>query len=99
MPNCQHCDHKWSWKETFVKIFTFSNKLTCPYCNTSQYVSKKSKNQLSLLTIVFSLVYIPLVSFGVSIGYILTWGIMTYILTSLCIPFLIRLSDKDEPMW
>lgn len=99
MPICKNCGHKWSWKDTFVKMFSLKNKLTCSYCNSNQYVSKKSKNQLSLFTIVVSLIYIPLVSFGVSIGYIFTWGLITYVLTSICMPFFIRLSEKDEPMW
>ncbi|WP_102691759.1 TIGR04104 family putative zinc finger protein [Rummeliibacillus pycnus] len=99
MPICRQCGHKWSWKETFVKLYTFKNKLTCSYCKSNQYISKKSKDQLSLYTIIVPLVYIPLVSIGVSIGYILTCGITTYILMSICMPFLIKLSNEDEPMW
>ncbi|MBB2479389.1 hypothetical protein H5P36_04245 [Bacillus sp. APMAM] len=48
IPICQQCGYKWSWKETFVKMFTFKNKLRCPSCDSFQYVSKKSRNQFSI---------------------------------------------------
>lgn len=99
MPTCQSCGHKWSWKETFVKMFTFKNKLRCPSCNSLQYVSKKSRNQLSLFAFAPYLISIPLVSFGVPIGYILALDLVAYALVFIWMPFLYELSNKDEPMW
>lgn len=99
MPNCQHCGHKWSWKETFVKIFTFRTKIRCSYCHSYQYVSKNSKNRFSLILTLFSLLFIPLVSFEIPIRYILAFEVCTYVLLSLGLPFFVTLSDEDEPMW
>ncbi|MFC0166029.1 MULTISPECIES: TIGR04104 family putative zinc finger protein [Bacillus] len=52
IPTCQNCGYKWSWRETFVKMFTLSNKLKCPSCEAFQYVSKKSRNQLGLFVFI-----------------------------------------------
>ncbi|WP_413015712.1 TIGR04104 family putative zinc finger protein [Peribacillus phoenicis] len=61
---CQyvHCGYKWGWIEAFLKMFTFKKKLRCPSCDSSQYISKKSRKLLSLF---ISLLFVPLVSFGV----------------------------------
>lgn len=99
MPNCQHCGHKWSWKETFLKMFTFRTKKRCSYCSSNQYVSKNSKNRLSLILTVFSFLFVPLASFGIHLKYIVAFGVCSYVLLSLGLPFFVTLSEEDEPMW
>ncbi|MFE3976229.1 MULTISPECIES: TIGR04104 family putative zinc finger protein [unclassified Peribacillus] len=98
MPTCQHCGYKWGWIETFFKMFTFKNKLSCPSCDSSQYVSKKSRNQLSLFSFI-PLLILPSISFGVPKGYVLAFEIVAYALVLILMPFIYKLSNKDEPMW
>ncbi|MGE8022156.1 TIGR04104 family putative zinc finger protein [Peribacillus frigoritolerans] len=98
MPICQHCGYKWGWIEAFLKMFTLKKKLRCPSCDSSQYVSKKSRKLLSLL-IFISLLFVPLVSFGVPKGYVLAFEIVAYALVIILMPFIYKLSNKDEPMW
>jgi CXXC-20-CXXC protein len=98
MPICQHCGYNWNWKETFNKMFTFKSKLRCPSCASFQYVSKKSRNQLSLIVII-PLLILPLVSFGVPIGYILAFELVANALVLIWMPFIFKLSNKEEPMW
>ncbi|MDF9763510.1 CXXC-20-CXXC protein [Peribacillus simplex] len=98
MPICQHCGYKWGWIETFFKMFTFKNKLSCPSCDSSQYVSKKSRNQLSLFSFI-PLLILPSISFGVTKGYVLSFEIVAYALVLILMPFIYKLSNKDEPMW
>ncbi|MGZ9819800.1 TIGR04104 family putative zinc finger protein [Peribacillus simplex] len=98
IPICQHCGYKWGWIEAFFKMFTFKKKLRCLSCNSSQYVSKKSRKQLSLF-IFISLLIVPLVSFVVPKGYVLSFEIVAYALVIILMPFLYKLSIKDEPMW
>ncbi|KWW21960.1 hypothetical protein AS888_05640 [Peribacillus simplex] len=99
MPTCQNCGYKWSWKETFVKLFTFKSRLKCSFCEGFQYVSKKSKNRLSLFVFTPFLIWLPLVSFGVPQGYILASELVSYVLVFVWMPFLYKLSNKEEPMW
>ncbi|MEW9502658.1 TIGR04104 family putative zinc finger protein [Jeotgalibacillus marinus] len=98
MPICQNCSYKWRWKEAFVKIFSFKRKLRCPSCESPQYISKKSRNLLSLFAFI-PMLWLPLVSFSVSIGNILALEFVSYILVLILMPFLFKLSTNDEPMW
>ncbi|MBM7585131.1 CXXC-20-CXXC protein [Bacillus pakistanensis] len=99
MPVCQNCGFKWSWRETFIKMFTFKNKLLCSSCNAHQYLSKKSRNQLSLFAFLPFLIWIPLVSSGVPFGYVLTLEFILYALVLVYMPYLYKLSNIEEPMW
>ncbi|WP_418909834.1 TIGR04104 family putative zinc finger protein [Bacillus pinisoli] len=99
MPICKHCGCEWSWYETFKKMFTIKHKLTCPSCHSFQYLTKKSRNRMSLFNFVPLLVFIPFVSFGISIGYLLLLGFIVFLTMFLIMPFLIELSNKEEPMW
>lgn len=99
MPICQSCGYKWSWRETFVRMFTFKSKLQCPSCDSVQFISKKSRNQLSLFGFVPFLIWIPLISFGIHSGYILTLELVAYAIVFIWMPFLYKLTNKDESMW
>jgi len=99
LPNCQNCGSKWTWKDTFVKMFTFKNKLRCPSCEHFQYLSKKSRNQLSLFVMCPFLIWVPLVSFNVPIQYIFAVEISSYFIVLMSMPFFYRLSNEEEPMW
>lgn len=99
MPTCKHCGHQWSWKETIIQLFSFKQKLNCSSCHTDQYISVKSRNQLSIVGILISLILVPLISFGVSLRYIITSEILIYVLYIGCMPFLIKLSNRKEALW
>ncbi|USK77615.1 hypothetical protein LIT31_21785 [Peribacillus frigoritolerans] len=98
MPTCQQCGYKWGWIEAFFKMFTFSKKLRCPSCDSSQYVSRKTKKLLSLY-IFISLLIVPFISSGVPKGYVLAFEIVAYALVIILMPFIYKLSNKDEQIW
>ncbi|WP_376752493.1 TIGR04104 family putative zinc finger protein [Rummeliibacillus suwonensis] len=99
MPICQHCGHKWSWRETFFQMTSFKRKLKCSNCHSYQYISVKSRNLISLFGILITSIYVPLVSFNFPLWSILTVGLLTYVLLLLCVPFIIKLSNKEEALW
>ncbi|RPJ94209.1 hypothetical protein CW357_16685 [Rummeliibacillus sp. TYF005] len=99
MATCKHCGHKWGWKETIAQLFSFKRKLKCTNCHTNQYISVKSRNQLSIVGILISLIFVPLISFGVPLRYIITSEILIYVFYIGLIPFLIKLSDQEEVFW
>lgn len=99
MPTCKHCGHQWGWKETIVQLFSFKRKLKCNGCQTKQYISVKSRNRLSIVGILISLIFVPFISFGVPLRYIITSEILIYIFYIGCIPFLIKLSNQEEVLW
>ena len=98
MPTCQKCGYKWGWIEAFLKMFSFKKRLRCSSCDSSQYVSKKTRMLLSLF-IFISLLIVPFISYGVPKGYVLAFEIVAYALVIIMMPFIYKLSNKDEPMW
>ncbi|MGM1048475.1 MAG: TIGR04104 family putative zinc finger protein [Bacillota bacterium] len=98
MPICQKCGCSWNWKETFLKILTFKNKLSCPSCKSLQYVSKKSRQRIRLISLLSISMMVPMISMGVRIGYILLFDLILYVLLIACLPFFYILSNEDEPM-
>ncbi|WP_425383139.1 TIGR04104 family putative zinc finger protein [Rossellomorea oryzaecorticis] len=99
MPECQNCGYIWTWKETFIKMFTFRQKLNCPSCEKFQYLTKRSRNKVSLFVMSPFLIWIPLVSINMPIQTILTAGLITYVLVLMSMPYLYKLSNKEEHMW
>ncbi|WP_412762097.1 TIGR04104 family putative zinc finger protein [Priestia endophytica] len=99
MPTCQNCGYKWTWRETFIKMFTFRNKLKWSSCGEFQYISKQSRNKLSTFTIVPFLIWIPLVSFSIPFQYVLTVELVSFVAVFICIPGFYKLSSEEEPLW
>ncbi|WP_419146609.1 TIGR04104 family putative zinc finger protein [Priestia endophytica] len=99
MPSCQNCGYKWTWRETFIKMFTFRNKLKCPSCREHQYISKQARNKLSVFTMIPFLIWIPLVSFSMPFPYVLTVELLSFIAVLICMPFFYKLSNEEEPLW
>ncbi|MGE6369949.1 TIGR04104 family putative zinc finger protein [Planococcus kocurii] len=60
MPTCQNCGHKWSLKNTLKVAFKFNGNVgqKCSHCGETQYVSKKSKNQIGIMGIVAFIVVV-----------------------------------------
>lgn len=99
MPTCKHCGYKWGWKETIIQLFSFKRKLKCSSCHTDQYISVKSRNQFSIVGILISFIFVPLISFGVPLRYTITSEILIYVFYIGCMPFLIKLSNRKEAFW
>jgi archaellum biogenesis protein FlaJ (TadC family) len=51
------------------------------------------------LFIFISLLIVPLISYGVPKGYVLAFEIAAYALVIILMPFIYKLSNKDEQMW
>jgi CXXC-20-CXXC protein len=99
MPTCQHCHRKWTWKQTFKKSFTLSHQLTCPFCGEKQYITSKARKRSAYLSFIPPLTLLLPIFFDIS--SILSISIL--IGSGLCLigiyPFMIELSNKEEPLW
>ncbi|WP_370529765.1 TIGR04104 family putative zinc finger protein [Alkalihalobacillus sp. AL-G] len=60
-----NCNRKWTWKQTIINLFKIRKRI-CPYCKKKQFLSAKSRNNLSLLGIIPLPLGTPLSSFGAS---------------------------------
>lgn len=98
VPNCQACNHKWSFIDTF-KIGLKSNGKKCPNCGEEQYISKKSRTKISIMTLVA-------VMLGVFVGILFEqdFGVVLISLLPMILAFMfailysIELSNTNEPM-
>ncbi|WP_377890452.1 TIGR04104 family putative zinc finger protein [Alkalihalobacillus sp. R86527] len=98
MTICQSCSHKWSWRETFVRMFTIRQQLKCPNCDSIQYLSKQSKNQLAFLTVI-PCIWFPLVMFSVPFNLVIITELIIGVISLGLAPYFYRLSNQEEPMW
>lgn len=98
MPTCQNCDREWSWKQTFKKMFTLDVSMECPHCGEKQYYTKRARKRIAVLTFL-NLFIILLNLFDIS-PYLVLGIFFVFCLSAIGIlPFLIELSNEEEPPW
>lgn len=79
--------------------FTLGNGMICPYCKEKQYVAASSRKQSSVLIMFISIPFLINIFFDLSIS---TSVIFTFIVALIIIgvnPFLIKLSNEEEPLF
>ncbi|WP_445293123.1 TIGR04104 family putative zinc finger protein [Cytobacillus sp. FSL R7-0680] len=98
MPICQHCHHKWSWMQTFKRLFTIRRAIKCMYCGENQYQSVRSRKVTFFLPLVssFMIAFIYLFNPWQTIVYLFSGFI--FILICLVMPFFIRFIKDDDVM-
>ncbi|MED4019207.1 TIGR04104 family putative zinc finger protein [Sutcliffiella cohnii] len=99
MPTCQSCGTKWSWKQTIKKSFTFHSALECPYCGKKQYWTTKSRRKVSFSTMIFPFFIIVPSLFTISRLLILSMLICLSLFILSMVPFIMELTDEEEPLW
>lgn len=98
MPNCRNCNYRWSWVET-LKLSVKSNKL-CSNCQKRQYVSVKSRKSpyfFYMIPVIILLASGSLFDLDPVIFILLV--ILVVLLLHGVLPFTIKLSNKQEPLW
>mgnify|MGYP003482501579 FL=1 len=99
MPSCQTCNHKWSFIDTF-KIGLQSNGKKCPNCAEEQYISKKSRTKISIMTLVAVMLGVFVgILFEQDLGVVLISLLPMILAFMFAILYSIELSNTNEPMW
>lgn len=95
MPICQNCGNKWTWKQTIKTIF----KLRCPHCGQKQYESTSSRIRSGI----FGLLPVMLLPVNAwldfSVGVVLPMVVMLVLIILGFYPFILKLSNEEEPYW
>jgi len=97
MPTCQNCGWRWSWKDTITQVFRI--KLRCPYCESVQYLSAKSRVRASLLYLPVLIIQFFLLTFHLSYPSIIGIDVILLALVTVHMPFIYKLSNEEEPLW
>ncbi len=97
LPACQHCHSKWTWREVFFK--TLRRKMKCNYCGAVQYVDSKSMKRVSFISVLPVFIWLPLFLLRTSLVWniVVLFVILTVVM--MFIPYQVRLSNKEEPLW
>ncbi|MFB4166936.1 TIGR04104 family putative zinc finger protein [Virgibacillus sp. JSM 102003] len=95
MPVCHNCGRKWTWKQTIKTMF----RLKCPHCGKKQYESASSRIRGSVFVLI-PLILLPINAwFEFSIGTVLILAIIFAFIMIGLYPFIIKLSNEEEPYW
>lgn len=99
MPTCQQCGQEWTWKETLKATFTLSHVLHCPYCKQKQFITSTAKKKLNMLNFIIPLTL--LLFLFIDVALIFKLGMLFGIggLIIVLYPFLIQLTNDDEPIF
>lgn len=55
MATCQECQKRWNWRHVFIRTFTTTSVVRCPYCKHKQYWHEQtSKRNRKLLLLSYS---------------------------------------------
>lgn len=99
MPTCMNCGRKWSWLNSLKKISSFRKSMKCSHCGEIQYQSSSSRNVTSLL-VLLPIITIPISAlFNLNLIHILLFNLSLFAVVILLIPYFLKLSNKDEPLW
>ena len=100
MPRCQNCNHQWTWKSTVRKSFTLGVGMECPNCGTRQYLTKKARKKTGILNIFPApILILSAMFFDLEIMTILPLAVGVFSAFLAVYPYLVELSNENEPMW
>ncbi len=95
LPTCQNCGEKWTWKQTIKTLF----KLKCPHCHVKQYESASSRKQGAIFGLI-PLILLPIIiGFEFTMSTTLIFAVVLVILIFALYPFILKLSNQQEPYW
>ncbi len=95
MPTCKNCGKKWTWKQTIKTLF----RLKCPHCHKRQYESASSRKRTAMIGL------IPLIALPLNELLNLPWWMVGVLMLPMIAaiwiiyPFIIEISDEEEPLW
>lgn len=97
MPICEKFYNQWSWKQTMKKTMTFTAAMTCPYCNETQFQTRKSNTKGSILTgIIFLILSFIHNIFNLPVAGLFSLFLIFLVMIIVLYPFIVDLSSKKE---
>src|SRR5699024_10968811 len=98
MPTCQHCLHKWTWKQNIKKSFKMGVGMKCPYCHEMQYYSARFRKNSSMVSFIVPL----LLAYTILIcpSYLFLIALLAFLpLYTIIVPFFVELTNEEEPLF
>lgn len=98
MPNCQNCNYTWSRIDS-LKVGFMNNK-KCPNCGERQFIKPQASKGIYALYIIPLIVLLfsrPI--FDWSMLVFLSTGFFFVLALTIILPYTIKLSSEQEPLW
>ncbi|MFD1030153.1 TIGR04104 family putative zinc finger protein [Metaplanococcus flavidus] len=100
MPHCENCNHQWAWGTALRKSFTLGEGMECPECGRTQYLTKQSKKRMGIANFFPAPILIfSGMLFDVDIATILALALVLFAAFMMTYPYMMELTDENEPMW
>lgn len=100
MPHCENCKHQWSWGTTLRKSFTLGEGMECQECGHTQYLTKKSRKRMAILNFFPAPILIfSGMLFDIHLAAVLPLALALFAAFMMAYPYLVELSDDNEPLW
>lgn len=96
MPICQYCHQKWTYIDTFKKLFRI--KLFCPYCKEQNDLTPETRRKLSFSPIVILGSFVLLKVFNVTKPWYLLIILIMACVMFMMYPYVTQLSKTEEPL-
>lgn len=100
MPHCENCNHQWSWGMALRNSFTLGEGMECPECGKTQYLTKRSKTRMGIANLfpppilLFSGMF-----FEIQVATVLALALVLFAAFMMTYPYMMELSDENEPMF
>lgn len=101
MPHCENCKNEWSWAMTLRKsFFTLGEGMECPECGKTQYLTKKSRKNTSILNCFLApILIISGMLIDMEILTVIVFALVLFTIMMAVYPYMVELADENEPMW
>ncbi|SHN07017.1 TIGR04104 family putative zinc finger protein [Gracilibacillus kekensis] len=99
MPRCEHCQKQWTFKQSIKKSFTLVAGMSCPYCETDQYLTMKARKKTSMLNFLPAPSMLLPSIFGLSIYASLLFFLSALTITIVLYPKLMELTSHEETLF
>lgn len=98
MPKCPNCNHQWSWFDTL--IIGFKNNKKCPNCEERQFIKLQANKGVYILYILpLPIILFSRIIFDWSTPVFLSIGFFFILVATMLVPYTIKLSNEQEPLW
>ncbi len=99
MFSCSLCGYEFTYKQALSIGSRLGVGKDCPNCGKTNYYSAKSRRKGMLLVILAAIAGAGLNMLPISFPFVLSLLFLFLVIIYLLYPFLIELTDHEEPLW
>lgn len=100
MPRCGNCKKEWPWGMALRKSFTLGEGMECPECGRTQYLTKRSKKRMGIANFFPApILILSGMLLDINFATIIALALVLFAVFMMTYPYMMELTDENEPMW